>query len=148
MKVVYNGCYGGFGLSDKGLETYLKRKEITYFMVPTKESFGSSVTFFKAEPAKEIVEKIKTGDKYDRGLYTKEESKWINDNTIYEHNLNIERHDPALVSLVEELGKEANSMCADLKIEDITGNKYRINEYDGNESVSTPEDTESEWTTV
>ncbi|MCK5537574.1 MAG: hypothetical protein KAI79_12160, partial [Bacteroidales bacterium] len=59
----------------------------------------------------------------------------------------IPRHDPALVEMVEELGSEkASSRFADLKIAIITGTQYRIDEYDGNESVETPDN--QEWTTV
>ena len=146
MKVVYNACYGGFGLSDKAIEAYLIKKEIPYYKVKTKMSFNSDVEFYKTEPSGEL--KAKFLMEYHEFEYTKEENKWINENSLYDIKREIERHDPILVSIVEELGKEANSMSADLQIEDITGNKYRINEYDGNESVSTPADTESEWTTV
>ena len=59
----------------------------------------------------------------------------------------IPRHDPALVEVVEELGKEANGMCADLAIAEIPkGTKYRIDEYDGNESVMTIDDYD--WQTA
>ena len=60
----------------------------------------------------------------------------------------IARHDPILISIVEELGEEANGDYSDLKVKYIEGNKYRINEYDGNESVDTPESSEHEWTIV
>jgi hypothetical protein len=49
----------------------------------------------------------------------------------------ISRHDPILVQVVEELGEEANGECANLAIEEVKG-PYRINEYDGSESVETP----------
>ena len=51
----------------------------------------------------------------------------------------IERHDPVLVEVVEKLGSGASGMCANLKIAEIEGNLYRINEYDGKESVQTPD---------
>ena len=47
----------------------------------------------------------------------------------------IERHDPALVRLVEELGAAANGAYADLKIARIDGDRYRITEYNGWEEV-------------
>ena len=146
MKVVYNACYGGFGLSDKAIEAYLIKKEIPYYKVKTKMSFNSDVEFYKTEPSEEL--KAKFLQDYWDVDYTKEETRWKNDNSLYSIQRDLERHDPILIQIVEELGKEANGMSADLQIDDITGNKYRINEYDGNESVSTPADTESEWTTV
>ena len=50
------------------------------------------------------------------------------------------RHDPLLVQLVEELGKEASqSLYSNLQITEIDGDIYRIEEYDGKETVVTPE---------
>jgi len=50
----------------------------------------------------------------------------------------IRRDDPFLVQVVEELGEEANTRFSDLRIRDLPdGTKYRIEEYDGNESVCT-----------
>lgn len=46
----------------------------------------------------------------------------------------IERHDPVLVRVVEELGDEANGECSKLKVEEITFG-YAINDYDGKETV-------------
>ena len=66
----------------------------------------------------------------------------------YEHVLDfssIERHDPILVRVVEELGSEkASGMCSELAIADIGDSLYRIEEYDGYETVITPE-TPFEW---
>lgn len=51
------------------------------------------------------------------------------------------RHDPVLVQVVEELGEAANGRQADLRIANVpAGSKYRIDAYDGNESVMTPDD--------
>ena len=58
----------------------------------------------------------------------------------------ISRHDPALVKVVEILGKKANGYVADLRVKEIEGNKYRIEEYDGMESVVEPDDIE--WVEV
>ena len=53
----------------------------------------------------------------------------------------IDRADPVLVQVVEELGEKSGSWGADLMIEEVpAGTKYRIDEYDGLESVMTPDD--------
>lgn len=52
----------------------------------------------------------------------------------------ITRHDPILIKVVETLGKSASSDYANVKIAMINGNKYRIEEYDGAESVVEPDD--------
>lgn len=44
-----------------------------------------------------------------------------------------------LVQVVEELGDKANGEYAKLRIEEVYGS-YRIDEYDGNESVMTSGD--------
>ena len=87
-KIVYNGCYGGFGLSDEA--------EIRY---------------------RELTDNINNED-FD----------------VYD----IDRADPILVQVVEELGKKANGNHADLFIAQLpAGTKYRIDEYDGIETVMT-----------
>lgn len=53
------------------------------------------------------------------------------------------RHHKDLVAVVEALGDEASGSCAELEITEISGNQYRIEEYDGSEEVVTPED--SNW---
>jgi hypothetical protein len=54
------------------------------------------------------------------------------------------RHNPILVQVVEELGKKANGISSDLKIAQVFG-PYRIEEYDGSETVVEPDDYE--WIT-
>lgn len=49
----------------------------------------------------------------------------------------IPRHHPLLVQCVEELGKAANGECAKLVIKEIYSNIYKIDEYDGNETIIT-----------
>ena len=93
-KVVYNACYGGFGLSEEAKERFA---ELT----------GRPV------------------DTYHR---------------------DIDRHDRALVQVVEELGDAASDYCGHLRIAEIEGSMYRIGEYDGFESVETPD--EIQWVQI
>jgi hypothetical protein len=48
------------------------------------------------------------------------------------------RHDPRLVTLVEELGNKANGDCSDLRVETVAEDRYVIREYDGMEWIITP----------
>lgn len=50
------------------------------------------------------------------------------------------RHNPLLVECVKELGERANGQFAHLKIGKIAGNTYRIDEYDGYETIQEPKD--------
>lgn len=50
------------------------------------------------------------------------------------------RHDPDLISVIEEMGEAASGYCASLEIVEVSG-PYIIDEYDGNENVVEPGDT-------
>ena len=81
-KIVYNACYGGFGLSDEAEELLKER----------------------------------TGKNLDE----------------------IERHDPELVKVVEELGDRVNDKFSKLAIWEIPDDEtYIIREYDGYEYIVT-----------
>jgi len=56
------------------------------------------------------------------------------------------RHDPDLIKIVEELGDEASGEYANIVVMQIKGNKYFIREYDGAETLYTPETTD--WVTI
>ena len=57
----------------------------------------------------------------------------VNGKVWYGHD-DIDRHDKELVEVVEELGEEANGMCAKLTITEVES-RYRVEEYDGMETV-------------
>jgi len=66
-------------------------------------------------------------------VFYKEEVK--DENHFWEGD--IKRNDAILVQVVEELGKESDGFCADLKIVEIPdGVEWRIEEYDGIEWVA------------
>jgi len=85
-KVVYNACYGGFGLSTRAQEMYLKMTGKGFF---------------------------EEGD--------------------------LQRHDPYLIAVVDNLGEKANRSTSNLRITEVEG-PYRIEEYDGYETVKEPAD--------
>lgn len=94
VKVVYNACFGGFGLSKAAIARY-----------------------------------VELGGKLDE----------------YDEVTN--RADPLLAQVVEELGADANGDYADLRIYELQkGDSYRIDEYDGRESVMTRDDYD--WKTA
>lgn len=74
-----------------------------------------------------------------------DDPNWAKVDSRYGFVDDVPRHDPTLVAVVEELGKSASGSCASLAItEVVSGTLYRIDEYDGNESVMTNDDYE--WT--
>ena len=116
-KIVYNSYYGGFSLSKAAILRYAELKGITLYQ-QTDDLFKD------------------LGDHF---------SIWYLDEACTEHwsDRDINRTDPVLVKVVEELGPAANGRSAELRIADVpAGTHYRIDEYDGAESVMTVEDYE------
>lgn len=136
-KVVYNAKHGGFSLSKEAVQRYFDIKGQQVWIEDDKEcpSLGLR-TVWLVPPDKRVKEK-NGGDFYsmsmdERVAYNRaySEQTWYYDN--------VSRHDPVLVQVVEELGDKANGEYAKLRIVEVSG-PYRIDEYDGSESVETPD---------
>jgi len=115
IKVVYNACYGGFSLSKAAVEWLVARG------CPEAIAYVAQV------------EKWSAADEHARVFYNRFD---------YWSSPGIKRHDGLLVECVESLGDAAGGQFATLKIATIRGNRYRIEEYDGNESVVEPDEVE------
>lgn len=120
-KIVYNACYGGFGLSREAVELYLNYKGIPYY--PYSDKYNEVYFFLEDFHGKDDV--------------------WGCD--VFDTS-SIERHDPILVQVVEELGDLANGSYANLQIYETEANQYFIEEYDGIESVVVS--TDDYWTYI
>ena len=131
-KVVYNACYGGFGLSKEACQRYWDIKGQQVWIEQNPEFISLDMFDVWLASPEERLEKREwssmTTD--ERIAYNKAYSK----QTWYYNT--VDRHDPVLVQVVEELGDKANGICAKLRIDEVDG-PYRIDEYDGNESVET-----------
>ena len=134
MKVVINRCYGGFGLSHEAVMRYFEIKGITVYPEQGKD-YWKFWTYWTVKPEDRVEDK--EGKAFysmsieDRIAYNKLHSE----QTIYERD--IERHDPALVQAVEELGNNANGAHAELAVVEIPdGIDYIIEEYDGIEHIA------------
>jgi hypothetical protein len=145
MKVVINGCYGGFGLSPKATKRLaeLEGKEC-YFFVRDIMSDDDVYTPISVEDAKTSFmwyaysvpnpEDYDLNKRDDDGLFksANERARKISIKTSYD----IDRDDPLLVQVIEELGEEANGSHAKLEVIEIPdGVEYTIDEYDGIESI-------------
>ena len=75
-------------------------------------------------------------------LGNKEAQSMLEDTTdrFYGYLYDTTRHDSTLVQAVEELGETASGHAANLRIHELSGDKYYIDEYDGSETVVEPED--------
>jgi len=148
MKIVINSCFGGFSLSPLATKRLAKlngRK--CYFFVMSKD---------KLEPVKlEEADKAFVWYAYDIPNPNKvllsaenwhemsfEERKAANDaaDAADKHNINsrtIDRNDPKLIQVIEELGVKANGKYAKLTIVEIPDDvEWTIEEYNGNEHVA------------
>ena len=133
MKVVINRCYGRFGLSEKGIEAYLKKKGFPCFKYEqTKYNFRDKINEW------EKCDSFSAG-----GLFIYHYTKDYGDFIVgalpkdgYFYIGNVDRNDPDLVAVVEELGVAADGLHATLKVVEIPDDiDWEIDEYDGMESV-------------
>ena len=151
-KIVINTCYGGFSVSRKALERYWELKDpnkklyfykLTY---DTDNQYGKYVKCKEDETEFIFCLSVDLGDEFtdnDKDKY----SKTMNDD-YYISQRGFVRHDPLLVRVVEELGEDANGDYAELEIVETNSNFYRIDEYDGFESLVTPEMDAQSYTEI
>jgi hypothetical protein len=132
-KVVYNACYGGFGLSKEACQRYWDIKGKQIWIEDDKEYPSLGIWTVWLTPPEERPARKKKWESIsmdERIAYNKIHSE----QTWYDRD--VDRHDPVLVQVVEELGDKASAQFAKLRIAQVSG-PYRIDEYDGFESVET-----------
>lgn len=130
MKVVINKCYGGFGLSQAAMEMYASLKGITLY-IEDVDKFGGPT--YWTVPADQRPKEIdwKAATLKERQAYNEAYSA----SHIYERD--IERNDPDLVKVVEQLGPKANGDYAELKVVEVPdGVEWGVEEYDGTEWIA------------
>ena len=107
-KVVINGKYGGFDLSDEGKELYGRLKGLNLKKVNSE--FSSGFAYY--------MDGIEDDDHY----FSVDE---------------LERDDPILVGVVTALGEAASTKLSKLKVVEIPDDvEYQIEEHDGLEHVA------------
>lgn len=128
-KVVYNACFGGFGLSNDAL--YLLFVMGFPFEKSPLEGSGYSVEDFPLSAsnglrAHERYPILLQGDVLHRAPLSH-----------YDREGTPLRSHPVLVQVVEKLGARASARFADLRVAEIGDEDlYIIEEYDGSESVT------------
>jgi hypothetical protein len=132
MKVVINKCYGGFGLSPLAIKRLaeLQGRECYFFT-------GGLDSPYKRVSLEEATKSI-FSHAYDVPEISMENSR--NNEYYLAHSLyynSIDRSDPLLIRVVEELGENVNTNYSRLEIIEIPdGIDFEIEEYDGQEWVS------------
>ena len=135
MKVVINRCYGGFGISPEAQKLYLKYcGKKCYFYKQTKYEHCDGKVEYMRVPTKEATSWCYTVTK-NLGKTTTDIGG-DNESELW-YDGNIERDDPILIRVVEELGSDkASNSHAKLEIVEIPdGIEYTIDDYDGRESI-------------
>lgn len=126
MKIVINKCYGGFHPSVAAIRKYLERKGLGCFVY---ESTGRE--YVKVDDSRSSFATIFTEDMGERFMVRSSE------HAPYFSMYDLDRTDPDLVAVVEELGDLANSDVSQLKVVEIPdGIEYTIEEYDGVEWIA------------
>jgi len=133
QEIVINVCYGGFGLSAAGMQRYAEIKGLTLYL-ELNVVFPTMGPTYWLVPEPERVQPL-PGAWSDNSL---EDRRAYNDKyesqVIYDRN--IDRDDPALVQVVNELGEAAGDKYAKLKVVEVPSDiHWTIEEYDGWERV-------------
>lgn len=115
MQVVISKSFGGFGLSYDAMMRYAELKGIN----------------LKAMVYDYATEHYVPSQKDSGGL-----TYFLENNLLFDDRYGISRTDPALIQVVQELGKEAGGEGSTLKIVTIPDDiQWNIDEYDGVESI-------------
>ena len=134
-KIVVNRRHGGFGISPKAEKRYLELiGKDCYFYKQTKYGYENNgideyIRISVDEASKAFIAYTITEDLGELI------NKIPNDDT-YWYDGDLERDDPILIQVVNELGKEANSKYAELEIVKIPDDVvWEIDDYDGYETI-------------
>jgi hypothetical protein len=128
-KIVINDKYGGFGLSDAAIRRYFEIKGQKVWLEVVNSLYAQVWLVPPEERVAEFPRELSIEVRKEHNRKYSEQTFRVDD---------LDRTDPILVQVVEELGKEAGGRFADLIIEELPkGTLYRINEYDGLESIET-----------
>ena len=138
MKVVINKCYGGFGLSHAAVMRYAELsgfKLYPFIDDLVRKIYGSDATFETPGAIRHYSRMPLEGLPLDeRGNPAIPYGQYFNDSQI-------ERNDPILVRVIEEMGAghrtRASGEYANLVVVEIPdGVDYEIDEYDGQEHIA------------
>lgn len=137
FKVVFNACFGGFGLSDEAIRRYAEIKGLTLYPEESSYSRLCGPTYYTVPPEQRIPDISGEAWKELSLDRRKAYNEAYSEQTLYDRD--IPRNDPVLIQVVEELGAKANGAYASLKIVELPDNmvgKWHIDEYDGYEHVA------------
>lgn len=136
-KIILNKDYGGFGVSAKAHKLYAERlgKELFYYI----GKYEGHHVVYKKVSYEEFIKKNSLFYFYsfkDLGDEVIEDIVIQDDDSILDLDRG-HREDTLLIQIVEELGEEASSWAATLKVveipDELANGNYMIDDYDGAE---------------
>ena len=134
MKIVINRCFGGYGLSYDAIMRYLEIKGIPVYPEKSEGGWGYW-TYWLVKPEDRLEQK-EDEDFYAMSMEERQAHNQKYSDETFEEN-DIERNDPVLIEVIEELGDAANGEYAELAIVEIPDDvEWEISEYDGSEHVA------------
>ena len=136
MKIVINNCYGGFSLSEEAIDRYLELKGLKLYKKYDEQWKFTSYYYVPYEEYEKVHKNDLTKTEWegkDEGWGRYKESNKL----CWGGDRDIERNDPILIQVVEELGSNADGSVAELKVVEIPDDvEWDIEEYDGTEWVA------------
>lgn len=150
MKIVLNGCYGGFGLSYEAMVLYWHARCRDIYFYKDISNYDDYTKVHKYERIS-LADIQRSRNTWSGFIYctTEDQGEYLDhfpEDVVSDSN--IDRTDPILISVVETMGsKAASGRFAQLEIHEIpNGTQYKIDEYDGLEELITKDD--DDWKTA
>ena len=147
MKIAINKCYGGFGFSPAAT---LRLYELgVAIATPVDEYYPPEKRAEDASkwPSMSYERKIAEWREYLANPGAERSSIFMtvfspDEKFVLNAGREVDRHDPRVIQVIEEMGEKANGACADLKVVEVPdGTDYEIGEYDGREWVAEKHET-------
>lgn len=137
QKIVINKRHGGFGLSEAGIKRYLELKGISAWFEPSgRFSKLMGDTVWLVAPEKRMDINPSAEDWHNMTQAQRQQHNKLYQQQVFQDR-DIERDDPDLVKVVEELGGAASGRFAELKVVEIPADvEWTIEEYDGAEWIA------------
>lgn len=131
-KIAINKCFGGFGLSHKALMLYADLCGFKLFTFQEKrDSSGSLVT-----PLENIPWDGTGKEPYHINYLKLNDWSRRNEPGVYFSVYDIQRDDPNLIKVIEQLGEEASDRYARIQVVEIPDEvAWEIHDYDGQETI-------------
>lgn len=134
--VVISDQHGGFGLSQAGVERYLRIKGIDFWTEHSNNHNNLVGPRYWLVPQQHRVNELDSETWHEITVAERQQHNHVYSQQVF-CDRDLVRDDPVLVQVVRELGNAANSRFSNLKIVEIPADvEWQIEEYDGQEWVA------------